>query len=54
MFENMIIGMLYGFSVGMIFGLTQALLMRDGIWPFVWAWMILAFGTIGWIIGAFS
>ena len=49
MFQDIIIGMLFGFAVW-AFSLSS----RDGEWRVVWPVFILFGGVIGGIVGAFS
>jgi len=47
----MFIGAIIGLLTGIIMGAFEALTARDGIWPEVWAFMIMVCTAIGMVVG---
>jgi ABC-type uncharacterized transport system permease subunit len=49
--ESLFANMAIGFAVGILLGLLVAVFTRDGIWPQVWAGLVLVFVSLGAVIG---
>lgn len=52
MLSAIVVGSAAGFAWGAGIGLAVALLSRDGIWPRLWATLIIGLSVLGGAIGA--